>query len=57
MKPVNSIAEMIVKLQQESFFYAEQINKNTELIQQLEPLAEWVEVQQPEEPETAPDTV
>jgi hypothetical protein len=43
MKPINSIAGMIVKLQQENLFYTERISKNAELIEQLEPLAEWAE--------------
>lgn len=49
MKPVNAVAEMIVKVRQETQFYTEQIVKNEELLEQLEPLAEWLE-----EPEQNP---
>jgi hypothetical protein len=43
MKPVNSIAQMIARLQQESLFHQSQIEKNIELIEELGPLAEWAE--------------
>ena len=43
MIPANSIAETIVRLRYDSSFYAEQIKKNADLIEQLEPLAEWAE--------------
>jgi hypothetical protein len=43
MLPANSIAETIARLNQDSAFYTEQIQKNTDLIAQLEPLAEWIE--------------
>jgi hypothetical protein len=43
MKPANSIAETIVRIRQDSACYAEQIQKNANLIEQLEPLAEWAE--------------
>jgi hypothetical protein len=48
MIPANSIAETIVALREDSGFYQAQIDKNAELITQLEPLAEWTE-----EPEQA----
>jgi hypothetical protein len=43
MKPANEIAETIVRLQNDSSFYLEQVEKNEALISQLEPLAEWTE--------------
>jgi hypothetical protein len=43
MKPLNPIAETIVRLREDNRFYAEQIQKNADLIEQLEPLAEWTE--------------
>jgi hypothetical protein len=43
MKPANEIAETIVRLQNDSDFYLEQVEKNEALIRQLEPLAEWTE--------------
>ena len=43
MIPANTIAETIVRVRQDNAFYAEQIEKNTDLIEQLEPLAEWKE--------------
>jgi hypothetical protein len=48
MIPANSIAETIAALREDSGFYQAQIDKNAELITQLEPLAEWTE-----EPEQA----
>jgi hypothetical protein len=47
MKPLNAIAEMIVKIRQETQFYTEQIVKNQELLEQLEPLSEWTEEPEP----------
>jgi hypothetical protein len=52
MIPANSIAETIARLRYDNTFYLEQAAKNEELIEQLEPLAEWAE-----EPEVAPDTL
>jgi hypothetical protein len=43
MKPANPIAETIVRLQTDTNFYLDQVEKNEELISQLEPLAEWAE--------------
>jgi hypothetical protein len=43
MKPANTIAETIVRVRQDNIFYAEQIQKNADLIEQLEPIAEWTE--------------
>jgi hypothetical protein len=43
MKPANTAAETVLRLQQDSSFYLEQVEKNTELIGQLTPLAEWTE--------------
>ena len=43
MIPKNKVAETITGLRQDSNFYAEQIKKNADLIEQLEPLAEWTE--------------
>ena len=43
MKPANSIAETITRIRQDSAYYAEQIQKNADLIEQLSPLAEWDE--------------
>ena len=43
MKPANSIAETIVRIRDDNSFYAEQIQKNADLIEQLESLAEWSE--------------
>jgi hypothetical protein len=43
MIPSNSIAETITRMRQDNVFYAEQIQKNADLIEQLEPLAEWSE--------------
>jgi hypothetical protein len=43
MKPANSVAETIAALRVDSEFYQAQIDKNSELIEQLEPLAEWTE--------------
>jgi hypothetical protein len=52
MIPANSIAETIVRIRQDSACYAEQIQKNTDLIEKLEPLAEWTE-----EPESNPTAI
>jgi hypothetical protein len=49
MKPANSIAETVKSLRIDNGFYQEQIDKNLELISQLEPLAEWTEETEPEE--------
>jgi hypothetical protein len=43
MIPENAAAETIQALQKDSGFYQEQIDKNSALIAQLEPLAEWSE--------------
>jgi hypothetical protein len=43
MKPANSIAETIIRIRQDSACYAEQIQKNADLIEQLDPLAEWTQ--------------
>jgi hypothetical protein len=43
MIPANTAAETVLRLQQDSSFYLEQVEKNTELIGQLTPLAEWTE--------------
>jgi hypothetical protein len=43
MIPANSVAETIVALRADSGFYQAQIDKNADLIEQLEPLAEWTE--------------
>jgi hypothetical protein len=56
MKPANTIAETIVRVRQDNIFYAEQIQKNADLIEQLEPIAEWteeevIETLNPEAPE------
>jgi hypothetical protein len=53
MKPINAVAEMVLKVRQETQFYTEQIVKNQELLEQLEPLAEWLEEpeQNPMDPE------
>jgi hypothetical protein len=53
MKPANTIAENIVRMRQDNVFYAEQIQKNADLIEQLEPLAEWSE--EPEVTIVVPD--
>jgi hypothetical protein len=49
MLPANTIAETVLKLQQDNSSMTSQIEKNTELINQLSPLAEWTE-----EPEQNP---
>jgi hypothetical protein len=49
MKPINAVAEMILKVRQETQFYTEQIVKNQELLEQLEPLAEWAEEPVPDQ--------
>jgi hypothetical protein len=46
MKPLNPIAETIVRLREDNRFYAEQIQKNADLIEQLETLAEWGELEE-----------
>jgi hypothetical protein len=46
MKPLNPIAETIVRLREDNHFYAEQIQKNADLIEQLETLAEWGELEE-----------
>lgn len=43
MIPINSIAETVIKLRSDNEFYLNQVAKNLELIEQLEPLAEWSE--------------
>jgi hypothetical protein len=43
MKPANSVAETIVRIRDDNSFYSQQIQKNADLIEQLEPLAEWAE--------------
>jgi hypothetical protein len=43
MIPANAVAETILKLQKDNESISAQIQKNTELIEQLEPLAEWGE--------------
>jgi hypothetical protein len=43
MIPANSVAETIAALRVDSKFYQEQIDKNNDLIAQLEPLAKWEE--------------
>jgi hypothetical protein len=45
MIPSNSVAETIIKLGSDNEFYLNQVSKNLELIEQLEPLAEWTEQQ------------
>jgi hypothetical protein len=42
--PVNAIAETIYGLEQDNLSYKSLIEKNKELIKQLEPLAEWEEL-------------
>lgn len=49
MKPANSIAETIIRIRQDSACYAEQIQKNADLVEQLEPLAEWTEEPVPDQ--------
>jgi hypothetical protein len=51
MIPANSIAETIVRLRSDKDFYLLQATKNTELIEQLEPLAEWAEITEESKPE------
>jgi hypothetical protein len=50
MEPANSIAETIVRLRHENGQYAEHIDRHTliiesnnKAIEQLEPMAEWIE--------------
>lgn len=54
MKPLNAIAEMVVKLQEESQNYQRQadfslarISANDAAIAELEPLAEWEPIEEP----------
>ena len=49
MKPANLMAETIDRLRLENESLANTIKSNADLIEQLEPLAEWVE-----EPEVIP---
>jgi hypothetical protein len=49
MKPANTIAETVAQLREDNLAMGKQIQKNSELIEQLDPLAEWVE-----EPEQNP---
>ena len=61
--PTNAPAETIVKMQRENFGYESQIESltkfledNNRLIEELEPLATWDEIEYVEEPEdTAPE--
>lgn len=43
MIPENAVAETIERLRNENLGMTAQIDKNNELIEQLEPLAEWSE--------------
>jgi hypothetical protein len=43
MIPGNSVAETILRIRQDSEAYSVQIEKNNELIEQLGPLAVWLE--------------
>jgi hypothetical protein len=43
MIPENAVAETIQRLRNENLGMTAHINKNLELIEQLEPLAEWSE--------------
>ena len=58
MIPANSVAETIASLRVDSEFYQTQIDKNAELITQLEPLAEWTEEPEQAAPleESAPES-
>jgi hypothetical protein len=47
MIPANSTAETIRNLRNENVSLSQQIQKNADLIEQLEPLAEWSEEPQP----------
>jgi hypothetical protein len=43
MIPANTIAETVQRLKGENVYFLSQIEKNSELIEKLEPLAEWTE--------------
>jgi hypothetical protein len=47
MIPVNAIAQNIVQLQSDNEFYLSQVAKNNEMIEQLQPLAEWSDSAEP----------
>lgn len=49
MKAANSVAQQIEQMKNENAFFAATIERNTDLIEKLEPLAEWTE-----EPEMVP---
>jgi hypothetical protein len=49
MKPANTVAQTVAQLREDSLAMSKQIEKNSELIEQLSPLAEWEE-----EPEQNP---
>jgi hypothetical protein len=49
MKPANTVAETVAQLREDNLAMAKQIEKNSKLIEQLNPLAEWTE-----EPEQNP---
>jgi hypothetical protein len=44
MIPENAVAETIERLRNENIGMTSQINKNNELIEQLEPLGQWSEL-------------
>jgi hypothetical protein len=59
--PTNAPAQAIIKMQQENFGYQSQIdsvtkfiNENNQIIEDLQKLATWDEVEDVEEPDTNP---
>ena len=53
MKPANTVAETVAQLREDNSAMAKQIEKNSDLIDQLSPLAEWEE--EPEQNPIVPD--
>jgi hypothetical protein len=49
MIPGNAVAETVVKLQKENESISAQIQKNTQIIEELTPLAEWEEEPVPDQ--------
>ena len=49
MIPANAVAETVVKLQKENESISAQIQKNTQMIEELTPLSEWAEEPVPDQ--------
>jgi hypothetical protein len=49
MIPANAVAETVVKLQKENESISAQIQKNTQIIEELTPLAQWAEEPVPDQ--------